>query len=51
MVCVVLCAVVAGLIVVSLWVPGPPVAPASSDPTGGIQTAVTPTEMGSAMAG
>ncbi|WP_344133832.1 hypothetical protein [Saccharopolyspora halophila] len=49
-VCVVLCAVVAGLIVVSLWVPGPPVAPASSDPAGGIQTAVTPTEMGSAMA-
>ncbi|GAB3695013.1 hypothetical protein GCM10027597_54430 [Saccharopolyspora tripterygii] len=44
-VCAVLCAAVVGLIAVSLWVPGPPTAPASS-PAVGIVTAVTPTDLG-----
>jgi hypothetical protein len=43
-VCALLCVAVAGLIAVSLWVPGPPVAPASSDPAGVIRTAVAPTD-------
>jgi hypothetical protein len=42
-VCAALCAVVALLVSVSLWVPGPP----ASAPTDGIVTAVTPTELGS----
>lgn len=44
-VCAALCAAVVALIAVSLWVPGPPVAPASS-PAAGIVTAVTPTDLG-----
>ncbi|MFC7342238.1 hypothetical protein [Saccharopolyspora griseoalba] len=42
-VCALLCAAVAGLIAVSLLVPGPPVAPALSGADGSIHTAVTPT--------
>ncbi|QIZ36327.1 hypothetical protein [Saccharopolyspora sp. ASAGF58] len=47
-VCAVLGAAVAFLVVVSLCVPGPPVSPASAPPEG-IVTAVTPTQLGSAV--
>ncbi|GAA0531502.1 hypothetical protein GCM10011581_15790 [Saccharopolyspora subtropica] len=46
-VCAVLGAVMAMLVAVSLWVPGPP-APLIPTPADGISTAVTPTELGSA---
>ncbi|MBB5153071.1 hypothetical protein BJ970_000605 [Saccharopolyspora phatthalungensis] len=46
-VCAVLSAVVAFLVGVSLWVPGPPASPGSA-PADGIVTAATPTELGSA---
>jgi len=44
-VCAVLCAAVVALIAISLWVPGPPSAPASS-PAAGIVTASTPSDLG-----
>ena len=47
---VLLCAAVAGLIVVSLLVPGPPMVP-GADPASAIHTAVTPTGLGSASGG